>query len=73
MAGRSWDEIPQESWDDIVLHVNDDGEWSVSFSYTGRNGVEYEHPEEHITWDEFLYIYDMAGDLDQEIEIWSDT
>jgi hypothetical protein len=73
MAGRSWDEIPQDSWKDISLHVHDDGEWSVKFNYTGANGVEYSYPEEDITWDEFLDIYDMAGDLDQEIEIVADT
>lgn len=73
MAGRSWDEIPQDSWTDISLHVHDDGEWSLAFSYTGANGVEYDYPEEDITWDEFLDIYDMAGDLDQEIEIVADT
>ena len=73
MAGRDWDEIPQDQWRDIHLHVNEAGEWSVGFKYTGLNNIEYEFPEQHITWDEFLYIYDMAADLDQEIEIWSDT
>jgi hypothetical protein len=73
MAGRSWDEIPQESWDDISLHVHEDGEWSLSFTYVGDNGVTYDYPEEDITWDDFLDIYDMAGDLDQEIEIVADT
>lgn len=73
MAGRNWDEIPQEDWEHLVLHVNEEGNWSLQFEYEGANGVRYEYPEQSITWDEFLYIYDLAGDLDQEIEIWSDT
>jgi hypothetical protein len=73
MAGRSWDEIPQESWDDIRLHVHEDGEWSLSFTYTGANGVEYSYPEEWISWEDFLNVYDEAGALDQEIEIIADT
>jgi Protein of unknown function, DUF600 len=73
MAGRTWDEIPQEEWENIVLHVHEDGRWTVQFDYTGVNNIQYHYPEEGITWDEFYDIYDMAGELDQEIEIWADT
>jgi Protein of unknown function, DUF600 len=69
MAGRSWEDIPQESWEDITLRVDDSGQWHVEFDYTGANGVEYHYPEEQITWDQFLDIYDEAAALDQEIEI----
>lgn len=69
MAGRSWDEIPQDSWEDITLHVNEDGQWSVEFDYTGLNNIDYHYPRTDITWDEFLDIYDQAADLDQELEI----
>ena len=69
MAGRSWEEIPQESWENITLRVNDEGDWFVRFGYEGRNGIHYDYPEEAITFDEFLYIYDLAGDLDQGLEI----
>jgi len=69
MAGREWDDIPQEDWENIVLHVDDAGQWSVEFDYTGRNGVDYHYPQENITWDQFLDIYDQAEALDQELEI----
>jgi hypothetical protein len=69
LAGRSWDEIPQESWEDITLRVDEEGQWHVQFDYIGLNGQEYHYPEERISWDQFLDIYDEAAALDQEIEI----
>jgi hypothetical protein len=69
MAGRHWDEIPQESWEDLTLRVDEAGQWHVEFDYVGDNGIEYHYPEEPISWDEFLDIYDMAAELDQELEI----
>lgn len=69
MAGRSWDEIDQDSWEDITLRVDEDGQWHVEFDYTGLNGVEYHYPEEPITWEDFLEIYDEAEALGQELEI----
>lgn len=73
MAGRSWDEIPQSEWRDITLHVHDDGGWSVRFDYIGANNQRYQYPEEEITYDDFLSIYDEAGTLDQTLTIESDT
>jgi hypothetical protein len=73
MAGRSWDEIPQEEWQNIVLHVDENAQWSVRFDYVGENNIVYSYPQEDITWDEFYDIYEMAGDLDQELDIESDT
>jgi hypothetical protein len=70
---RDWDDIPQESWDDITLYVNDSGQWHVEFDYTGRNGVEYHYPRTPISYDHFIDIYEMAADLDQELNIESDT
>jgi hypothetical protein len=64
-----WGDIPQESWDDIVLHVSEEGQWSVEFDYTDEMGVTHHYDAEEISWDQFLDIYDMAGELDQEIEI----
>jgi hypothetical protein len=69
MAGRSWDEIPQESWEDITLYVNQEGQWHVEFDYIGANGVEYHYPREAISWEDFLSIYDEAYYLDQELEV----
>jgi hypothetical protein len=69
MAGRSWDEIPQESWEDIKLRVDEAGEWHLRFNYIGANGIEYEYPEESISLDDFLDIYDEAAYLDQELEV----
>lgn len=69
MAGREWEDIPQDSWENIVLHVDDAGQWSVEFDYEGRNGQTYHYPQEDITWDQFLDIYDEAAALDQELEI----
>ena len=69
MAGRSWEEIPQGSWEDITLRVDEAGQWHVQFDYVGDNNVKYPYPEEDITWDQFLDIYDEAAALDQEIEI----
>jgi hypothetical protein len=66
---RDWEEIPQESWDNIVLRIDDEAQWHVRFNYVGANGVEYEYPEEPITWDDFYAIYDEAAELDQELEI----
>jgi hypothetical protein len=74
MAGRTWDEIPPEEWENVVLHVNDAGQWAVQFDYTGINNIQYHYPEEGIGWDDFLYIYGMQVDqLGKEIEIWADT
>jgi Protein of unknown function, DUF600 len=64
-----WGDIPQESWDDIVLSVSEEGQWSVEFDYTDEMGVEHHFDREEISWDQFLDIYDMAAVLDQEIEI----
>jgi hypothetical protein len=66
---RDWEDIPQESWENIVLRVDDEGQWHVRFDYEGRNGVEYSYDEEAISWDDFLAIYDEAAELDQELEI----
>jgi hypothetical protein len=62
-------DIPQESWDDIVLFVSEEGQWSVEFDYTDAMGGEHHFDREEISWDQFLDIYDMAAVLDQEIEI----
>jgi hypothetical protein len=64
-----WEEIPQGEWEDIVLRVDDEGEWHVRFSFTDEYGNEHDYPEESISWDEFLDIYDEAAALDQELEI----
>jgi hypothetical protein len=69
MAGPSWDEIPQEEWENIVLRVDDEAQWHVRFDYTDQYGTTIHYPEESITFDDFLDIYDVAGDLDQELEI----
>ena len=64
-----WGDIPQEDWSDIVLHVSEEGQWSVEFDYTDEFGNEYHYDQEDISWDQFLDIYDMAAELDQEVEI----
>lgn len=64
-----WGDIPQESWDNIELRVDDDGNWHVEFDYTDEMGVEHHYDEEEISWDQFIDIYDEAAELDQEIEI----
>lgn len=64
-----WETVPQESWEDITLRVDDEGEWHVRFHYTDDLGNEHDYPEEAISWDEFLDIYDEAAALDQELEI----
>lgn len=69
MAGRSWEEIPQDSWKNIIIRVDEADQWHVRFDYEARNGRTYTYPEEEITFDQFIDIYDMAGELDQEIEI----
>jgi len=70
MAGRSWDEIPQESWENIEFYISEDtGQWHVEFDYIGRNHHHYHYPREEIDWEDFLDIYDEAAELDQEIEI----
>lgn len=67
--GPDWEDIPQSDWDEIVLRVDDEGTWHVRFEYEGPGGETISYPEEEITWDEFLDIYDEAAALDQELEI----
>lgn len=69
MAGRTWDEIPYRSWEDVTLRVDDDGQWHVRFDYVGANGRDYSYPEERISWDDFLDIYDAVLDEGKELEI----
>jgi hypothetical protein len=63
-----WNDIDQEDWEDIVLRVDDEGQWHVRYEWdddTGHHILE----EQEISWDEFLDIYDEAAALDQELEI----
>jgi hypothetical protein len=69
MAGRSWEEIPQQSWENIVLQPQRGGTWRVEFDYVAASGRTYHYPRETITYSDFYDIYDEAAVLDQELEI----
>ena len=71
MPGRNWDEIPQETWEDIRIHFEEAGDIYLEFNYVGRNNVHYQYPPEQIDFEDFLDIYDEAKELDQEFEITS--
>jgi hypothetical protein len=64
-----WESISQGEWEDIVLRVDDEGTWHLRFDYEDETGTTIHYPEEPITWDEFLAIYDEAAALDQELEV----
>jgi len=69
MAENDWEEIPQDEWENIVLRVDDDAQWHVRFDYEDATGTTIHYPEEPISWDDFYAIYEMAADLEQELEV----
>jgi hypothetical protein len=65
----AWYEVDQSEWNDIVLRVDDEGEWHLRYQWTDENGDVHEYRETDISFDDFLSIYDEAYELDQELEI----
>lgn len=68
-SGRDWEDIPSTTWENVELHIDRDGTFSIEFDYIGFNYHHYHMPAQEIEFEEFLDVYDEMQSLDIEFEV----